>query len=120
MIARAKEKKRKIENHGDDITVKMPKVVVKTCYGRFKLSDEAIKLYEQLSGGICRLREHALKRHDPHLVQVVEQLGDRANPFMSTKLKIVVIPGDRYYIHEYDGVETVWTPSNMDWIVIDE
>lgn len=46
-------------------------------------------------------------REDPVLIEVVEELGDRANsPF--SKLVVVDIPdGMEYEIDEYDGVETL-------------
>ena len=45
-------------------------------------------------------------RHDPALVQVVEELGDKANG-MCAKLRI----------DEYDGFESVETPGGYDWII---
>lgn len=46
-------------------------------------------------------------REDPVLIEVVEELGDRANsPF--SKLVVVDIPdGMEYEIDDYDGVETL-------------
>lgn len=54
-------------------------------------------------------------RHDPALVQVVEELGDKANG-MFAKLAIVEVSGP-YRIDEYDGFESVETPVSYDWIV---
>lgn len=46
-------------------------------------------------------------RTDPLLIQVVEELGEKANG-MCAELKIVEIPdGVNYEIAEYDGMETV-------------
>lgn len=46
-------------------------------------------------------------RDDPALVQVVEELGDRANG-SAASLKVVEIPDDvEWYIEEYDGSEWV-------------
>lgn len=53
-------------------------------------------------------------RHDPVLVQVVEELGDKANGEYA-KLRIEEVSGP-YRITEYDGYETVETPSGCDWI----
>ena len=53
-------------------------------------------------------------RHDPVLVQVVEELGDKANG-MCAKLRIDEVSGP-YRIDEYDGFESVETPENVDWI----
>ena len=55
-----------------------------------------------------------VKRHDPVLVQVVEELGDKANAEFA-KLRIAEISGP-YRIDEYDGFESVETPDGYDWI----
>jgi hypothetical protein len=54
-------------------------------------------------------------RHDPALVQVVEELGDKANG-MCAKLRIDEVSGP-YRIDEYDGFESVETPGGYDWII---
>lgn len=54
-------------------------------------------------------------RHDPDLVQVVEELGDKANGEFA-KLRIEEVSGP-YRITEYDGYETVETPFGCDWII---
>ena len=59
--------------------------------------------------------DHNISRHDPILVQVVEELGDKANG-MCAKLAIDEISGP-YRIDEYDGNETVETPGSYDWII---
>jgi hypothetical protein len=53
-------------------------------------------------------------RHDPVLVQVVEELGDKANG-RCAKLRIAEVSGP-YRIDEYDGSESVETPTSYDWI----
>lgn len=55
-----------------------------------------------------------VSRHDPVLVQVVEELGDKANGEYA-KLRIVEVSGP-YRIDEYDGSESVETPDSYDWI----
>jgi hypothetical protein len=48
-----------------------------------------------------------LERHDPKLIQVVEELGDKANG-AHARLSIVTIPdGTDYEIDEYDGNEHI-------------
>ena len=54
-------------------------------------------------------------RHDPALVQVVEELGDKANGECA-KLRIKEVDGP-YRIDEYDGYESVETPDGYDWII---
>lgn len=56
-------------------------------------------------------------RHDPVLVQVVEELGERANG-PHAKLAIQEVCGP-YRIDEYDGYESVQTPDDYDWIIPD-
>ena len=53
-------------------------------------------------------------RHDPVLVQVVEELGDKANGDYA-KLRIAEVSGP-YRITEYDGFESVMTAGDYDWI----
>ena len=59
-----------------------------------------------------------LKRHDPDLVAVVEDLGEEVNGTFS-ELDIEEIDGDKYFIEEYDGRETVVTPDDISWEVIE-
>jgi hypothetical protein len=55
-----------------------------------------------------------VSRHDPILVQVVEELGEKANGSYA-KLAIAEVSGP-YRIDEYDGFESVETPGSYDWI----
>ena len=59
-----------------------------------------------------------LKRHDPDLVAVVEALGKEVNGTFS-ELDIEEIDEDKYFIEEYDGRETVVTPYDICWEVIE-
>ena len=57
------------------------------------------------------------ERDDPILVQVVEELGDKANG-MCAKLRIAEVPaGTLYRIDEYDGFESVETKDTYEWKV---
>ena len=57
------------------------------------------------------------ERNDPILVQVVEELGDKANGGFA-ELRIIDIPaGTLYRIDEYDGNESVMTQDTYDWKV---
>ena len=54
-------------------------------------------------------------RSDPVLIQVVEELGEKANG-MCAKLVIEDIPaGSRYRIDEYDGLEHIEYADDVDW-----
>jgi hypothetical protein len=55
-----------------------------------------------------------ISRHDPILVQVVEEMGDKANgPHARLAIEEVF---HQYRIEEYDGNETVVEPNDIDWI----
>jgi hypothetical protein len=54
-------------------------------------------------------------RADPILVQVVEELGEKANGF-AANLKIVSLEkGTFYRINEYDGFESIETSNDIEW-----
>lgn len=56
-----------------------------------------------------------LKRDDPILVRVVEELGDKANGHHAD-LRIATVPsGTKYRIDEYDGTERVMTIDDYEW-----
>ena len=57
---------------------------------------------------------YEIERNDPGLVQVVEELGDKANGDHA-ELKVVEIPDDvEYFIEEYDGLEHI-AESHRTW-----
>lgn len=60
---------------------------------------------------------YCISRHDPFLIQVVEELGERAGG-KCANLKIVEIPGNKYRVCEYDGQEWVETPESIGWVTI--
>lgn len=108
------------------------KVVINTCYGGFNLSDAAFELlldkkgieYEKIKSkydssmyyekGHVKENDFYLSpyalcgdRSDPHLIEVIEELGHKANGY-AAHLKIVEIPeGVEWYVHDYDGLEHV-------------
>ena len=55
-----------------------------------------------------------IERHDPDLVAIVEELGERANGSCAS-LKVVDIGDERYHIDEYDGYESVITSLGDDY-----
>jgi hypothetical protein len=57
---------------------------------------------------------HNVDRHDPVLVQVVKELGDKAGGKYA-KLRIAEVSG-AYHIDEYDGNESVMTANDYNWI----
>ncbi len=106
------------------------KIVINKKYGNFSLSEEAVLLYgvkknlniiakeDQKVKTITHyylnevkeengFGEWEIERNDPVLVEVVEQLGDLADGYYS-KLKVVEVPDNiKWYIHDYDGLESV-------------
>jgi len=113
----------------------MTKVVYNSCYGGFCLSDEAMDRMVELGYPLqlnskynpnnkSEYGESSQKyvccgyveceRHNPILVQVVEELGDKANGDYAT-LRIAEVSGP-YRIDEYDGSESVETPDSYEWI----
>lgn len=89
----------------------MIKVVYNACHGGFGLSKKALTLL----GLDDEWSARELKRHDPDLVYVVETLGSEAASGKYADLQIEVVE-DLYWIDEYDGAETVWTPDTIPWV----
>lgn len=91
------------------------KIVINEFYGGFFLSEKSVELLKKLKN-TSELDFYTLDRHDPHLVQVVEEMGKESWGEYS-ELAIVEIPdGLSYTIHEYDGMETVipYIPVTID------
>jgi len=82
------------------------KIVINTCHGGFGLSKTALALFSERSGAIVTY-EDDIKRNNPILVEIIEQLGEAANGGFA-ELKVVEIPNDvQWQIAEYDGKEWV-------------
>lgn len=111
----------------------MTKVVYNTCYGGFGLSDVAMDRMVELgyhldlnpnwkpnSKSMFNFKYNTggddIPRHDPILVQVVEELGEKANAEYAN-LAIAEVNGP-YRIDEYDGSECVMEPDDYDWIIM--
>jgi hypothetical protein len=92
----------------------MTKVVYNRCYGGFGLSNEAKARYKELTGK--EIKKYNNNRHDPALVQVVEELGDKANGCSASLAIAVIEDGAKYRIDEYDGFESVMTPDDYEWV----
>jgi hypothetical protein len=117
----------------------MAKVAYNSCYGGFSLSRAAILRAREISGdpkwggpaikgdlwddGSKGTVPHDygsvsdIPRHDPVLIQVIEELGDKANGSCA-KLAIEELPPmTPYRIDEYDGNERVMTADAYEWTV---
>jgi hypothetical protein len=96
----------------------MTKVVYNSCYGGFSFSDRACARLVEL--GVTAADNHGSRsvgRHDPLVIQVVEELGADASG-RCARLAITTIEGDRYRIDEYDGIESVQEPNDLDWVKV--
>jgi hypothetical protein len=84
------------------------RVVINDCYGGFGLSSEAIAMYKEKAGITDpSFYDREVARDDPYLVEVVRELGVKANG-AHAHLKVVEIPADvSWHIAEYDGNEWV-------------
>ena len=103
------------------------KVVINVCYGGFDLSEEAFKLLSERTGlTIDQLNDQYIymgtrkdgARSCPDLIAVIEELGvEAASCEDYSQLKIVELKDvdGRYRISDYDGDETVHTPSTLAW-----
>lgn len=90
----------------------MNKIVYNDCFGGYELSIKAIAWLKEK--GVEN--PNKLERHNPLLVQCVEELKEEASAEYSD-LKIAEIEGNRYRIGEYDGKE--WVMTEKDLIVIE-
>ena len=90
----------------------MQKIAINNTYGGFGLSKEAIDLYKIMTGipPADEVNHWEIARDDVVLVQIIEQLGDRANSDYA-ELTIVEVPyGVKWHLSEYDGIE--WIAEN--------
>ena len=93
------------------------KVAYNDCYGGFGLSKRAIQwlgshgIYDKYPG----LEDlEKLPRHEPLLIECIEELGDAVNEDDSTNnIKVKTVYDTGYYISNDDGLERVITPSQM-------
>lgn len=84
------------------------KVVINACHGGFGLSEEAMtELKNRKRITDPEFWEYDIKRDDPILVQLVEEMGKAVDSRYS-ELKVVDIPDDvEWTVMEYDGLEWV-------------
>jgi len=89
------------------------KVVYNKTYGGFGLSDVGLNLYNEkrLALKLDTVKyDFTIKRTDPLLIEVIEELGKNANG-VCAKLAIDTIPieyEDCYVVDEYDGKENIY------------
>jgi hypothetical protein len=97
----------------------MTRIIYNACYGGFNLSHDAKTYYCILIGSLTTDLDWwdiCQDRSNPALLQVIDELGLAAASGLHAKLRIREIPaGTRYYIHEYDGMETIITEDEHEW-----
>jgi hypothetical protein len=87
-------------------------IVISTCYGGFGLSNEAVKLLKAQGVKVGPSYDIGIARDNPILVQVVRDLGDDASDDHADLHVITIDDHDNgWYIHEYDGYETIMEGS---------
>ena len=118
----------------------MTKVAYNRCFGGFSLSRVAVLRGREISGDPkwagCMLKDEPYddgsgvasddfghldynhSRTDPVLVQVIEELGRKADGMCAELAVAKIAPGTKYRIDEYDGRESVMTSSSYDWVTI--
>lgn len=94
----------------------MPQVVINQCYGGFSLSAAAEAAWESRTGR--EFDSWDVPRHDPDLIAIVKLFGKEANGDCA-QLTVVTINSNQYLITEYDGSETIRTPTTTKWITVD-
>lgn len=93
------------------------KIVINRCWGGFGVSEIVYKeLGIKWDGyGYLRNEDFGIEsdnsdefRTNPRLISAIEKVGVEMASGDMAKLKIVDIPDDvKFYIHDYDGMETV-------------
>ena len=86
-------------------------ILYNKCFGGFGFSSEAMNEYYNRKQTVdpSSFSEYEIERHDPVMLQIVKELGPRANGYCA-RLAIQSIPSHfvKYYeIDEYDGSESV-------------
>ena len=86
-------------------------ILYNKCFGGFGFSSEAMNEYFNRKQTVdpSSFSEYEIERHDPVMLQIVKEMGSRANGYCA-RLAIQSIPSHfvKYYeIDEYDGSESV-------------
>ena len=98
----------------------MVRIVYNACYGGFGLKHKAEDRYWEIKGQPKpeHWYDYQLNREDPIILQIIDEKGI---DFVHPDLAIAELPrGTKYFIHEYDGLEEIWTDDNMYWSVAGE
>ena len=102
------------------------KVVYNSDYGGYFVpGDVVVDLFPEAAGLDPFTHEYQLfgdaaddmPRHDARLVAAVEAYIAKVGED-DTSLAVADVSGDRYWIEDYDGKETVRTPETIPWVKV--
>ncbi len=92
----------------------LEEVVINSCFGGFSLSKKAVELLSKLTG-IEPDEYRNIPRDDKYLVAVVKALGKEANGNCADLQIVDLEKGTKWYIREYDGIESIEFKQQM-WL----
>lgn len=88
------------------------KVAINADWGAFRFTPEMVIWLAARGVDTESYSYRGMQRHDPLLVECVESCDDVGD------IIIVEIDEDRYFIEEYDGSETIYTPNSCPWVMV--
>ena len=86
-------------------------VVVNGTYGGFRLHPQAVSVYESITKKED-VWVYSINRSDPVLVKIVKKMG-KGSWGEHSRLYIEKLNSKKYFIHEYDGKEKLYTDKDM-------
>jgi hypothetical protein len=89
------------------------KVAINTDWGGFDYTPEMKTWFLANTLGMDVNNPEALARHSSTLIQCIEACKDVGD------IVVVEIDEDRYFIQDYDGRETLYTPSTCPWVYVE-
>lgn len=95
----------------------MQKIVINACYGGFGLSPAGMRRYAEIKeiADVDSIHIYDIRRDDPALVQVVEELGALSSASYSRLCIVEIPPSVVWRIEEYDGLEHISETHRTWW-----
>ena len=91
------------------------KVLINTQYGGYSISQLALELIAERKQ-VPTIDQYSLPRTDPDAIHVFNQLGSEVFSGRLADVSLREITADKYFIDEYDGMETIVTPDQIKWL----